>query len=51
MAGHCSVGLFGGFRDCRHPGGIVRTQNDQARGARLDMVPLGDAQKLPSRVR
>jgi hypothetical protein len=40
MARHDTVGLFGSVWDRSHLCGIVRTQNNQALGTGLDMVPL-----------
>ena len=40
MARYCIVGLFDNFRHRGHHGGTVRTENNQARGTGLDMVPL-----------
>ena len=40
MARRRFVGLSGSFWHRSHLCGIVRTQNNQARGAGLDMVPV-----------
>jgi len=43
MAGYHLVGLFGNLWHRGRHRGIVRTKNNQARGAGLDMVPLVQA--------